>query len=400
MSGYQDGALFASGQQRSVPALMAEEFKLVGGGSFSQPLMPDDNGLGLNLKPWESWFVKRSHLNFATDCKGVRSLMPIIDSLPQSASGPYLAGTAGNSFQNLSVPFGRTNNLFDKNFSYPYSASNPNPFYYRFASNSGSSTVYDDAVNQQATFFAAWLGMEDIYEYARTGGTKNTIPSVAVFDWYLDKMLKGLTANGAKGVIATIPDLNSFPFYSLVPFNGLKLGQNQADSLNLLTGGQFNFIADSNGFVIQYPKSSGMFRKLGRGELILLTVPLDSVKCKFLGAFTPMPDQYVLDSTEVQTINNAIWAYNAKILQRAAQYNLAVADMNYYFKTVRSGIKWDGVDFNAKFVSGGFFSLDGYHPNQKGYMLIANKFLEAINQKYNATIPPNNCPDCDGIKFP
>jgi lysophospholipase L1-like esterase len=67
---------------------------------------------------------------------------------------------------------------------------------------------------------------------------------------------------------------------------------------------------------------------------------------------------------------------------------------------VVTGIKWDGVDMNAVFVSGGFFSLDGYHPNQKGYALIANEFIKAINNKYNAVIPTINCIECNGVLFP
>ena len=92
--------------------------------------------------------------------------------------------------------------------------------------------------------------------------------------------------------------------------------------------------------------------------------------------------------------------YNTVIAAKAQQYGLALADMNTYFRSVQSGIKWDGVDFNSQFVSGGFFSLDGYCPNQKGYALVANEFVKAINAKYHSTIPSVNCPECSGVKFP
>ena len=84
----------------------------------------------------------------------------------------------------------------------------------------------------------------------------------------------------------------------------------------------------------------------------------------------------------------------------AAQYDLALVDMNSFFKTVESGIKWNGEAYDAEFVSGGFYSLDGYHPNQKGYGMLANEFIKAINNKYSATIPTTNCVDCVGIRFP
>ena len=116
--------------------------------------------------------------------------------------------------------------------------------------------------------------------------------------------------------------------------------------------------------------------------------------------FETLNDRYVLDSNEVYEIDQAISSYNAVIAQKANQYNLALVDMNSYMRTVATGIKWNGVDFNMVFVSGGFLSLDGYHPNQKGYSLIANEFIKAINSKYNAFIPEVYCTECDGVKFP
>ncbi|HEY0029203.1 MAG TPA: SGNH/GDSL hydrolase family protein, partial [Bacteroidia bacterium] len=111
-------------------------------------------------------------------------------------------------------------------------------------------------------------------------------------------------------------------------------------------------------------------------------------------------DRYVLDSNEVYEIDQAISSYNAVIAQKASQYNLALVDMKSYMQNVVSGIKWNGVSFNMEFVSGGFLSLDGYHPNQKGYSLIANEFIKAINNKYKSTIPEIYCTECDGVKFP
>jgi len=137
------------------------------------------------------------------------------------------------------------------------------------------------------------------------------------------------------------------------------------------------------------------------GEYITLSVPLDSMKCFRYGLMiNTVNDRYTLDSSEVYLLDQTINAYNAVITQKAAQYNLALVDMHSYFNSVVSGIIWDGVDLNAVFVSGGFYSLDGYHPNQKGYALIANEFIKAINNKYNSVIPTINCIECNGVLFP
>lgn len=408
MAGYQDGALNYDGQKYSIPALLSKQFELVGGGSFNQPFIPDNLGLGINPKLLESDYQHASNLRYKTDCEGVTSLSPVKEIFSISSAGLYLQHLSG-SFQNLSVPFALTISYGD-----PYlgvKTGNPTvlpgfwiPYYARFSSNPGGSTVLSDAVSQNPTFFSLWAGMEDIYWYARTGGEGPSPWDIIGLTqyWYfnLDSILTPLTQNGAKGVIANIPDLTSFPFYTLIPWNGLELTQSQADSLNMITTGIFNFQEGKNGFVIADTSDASGYRKMVDGEYILLTAPLDSIRCNFLGAFDALPDGYVLDTSEVRIINQLIAGYNIRIASKAQEYNLALADMNAFFKTVVSGIKWDGVDFDAEFVSGGFYSLDGFHPNQKGYAIIANEFIKAINSKYNSTLPWVNCAECSGIKFP
>jgi hypothetical protein len=43
-AGYTDGALFKASQQMSMPNLLAQKFAKAGGGTFSQPMMNDNNG--------------------------------------------------------------------------------------------------------------------------------------------------------------------------------------------------------------------------------------------------------------------------------------------------------------------------------------------------------------------
>ena len=399
MAGYQDGALYYAGQQYSIPYLIAKYMHLAGGpAEFAQPFMPNDTkGLGINPKPWESKYQHASNLRYRTDCLGVNGLKPVKDLF--SIEGTYGYNVFGG--QNISVPFAHVSEY--NNASLGISPSYP--FYNRFASQPGISTMLSDAKAQQPTFFALWAGMEDIYDYARNGGYNQTILSSSSFSLYLDS----ICSLAPQGVIANIPDLSSFPFYTLVPWNGADLNQGKTDSLNLAYFGSppytglDTFHVGKNGFMIEDPASTSPpagYRKMRSGEYILLTIPLDSLKCYKMGTFIPLPDRYVLDSSEVSVINTAIINYNMVISAKAQQYGLALVDMNAYFKSVVKGIKWNGVDLNATFVSGGFFSLDGYHPNQKGYALIANEFVKAINSKYNSTIPTVNCPECSGIKFP
>jgi hypothetical protein len=404
LAGYQDGALYHDGQDRSLPALLARQFELTGGGVFVQNHLADQTGIGLNSKPWESWFVGASHLGWRTDCEGVVSLGPIKDSVSVSQAALIFANSYSAANCNFAVPFARLSDYSAPAFgSYP--SYGMNPFYHRIASAPGTSTLLGDAINANGTFVTAWIGMEDIFEYARNGGEGVNIAPASTFALYLDTILSSLTANGAKGVIATIPDFREFPYYTLIPWNGAELTASKADSLNDIydVSGlpHIQFHEGNNGFVINDVNAPSSVRQIRRNEYITLSVPLDSMKCNFMGIlFSTIPDRYVIDSTEAAYLDMNIAAYNAVIIQKAAQYGLALADMRGYFRSVSAGIVWDGVEMNSTFVSGGFYSLDGYHPNQKGYALIANEFIYAINTKYGATVPTLNCPDCNGVLFP
>lgn len=66
----------------------------------------------------------------------------------------------------------------------------------------------------------------------------------------------------------------------------------------------------------------------------------------------------------------------------------------------QSGISWDGVRYNAKFVTGGAFSLDGVHLTGRGYAIIANEFIKAINSTYKSSLPQVDANKYSGVKFP
>lgn len=408
LSGYQDGALSGNGQRRSVEVLLQRQFSLM----VNQNLVAGSDGyisgtasIGWNSKPWESWYVTASQLGDRTDCEGVTSLGPVKQNLTVSDAQNILVPGVQAYLRNYAVPFATTAQWFDPALGASPFADNHNPFYYPVASNPGVSTLAGDVRASHPSFFTMWLGMENIYSYARNGGTGAPLISAAQFADHLDSLLAPLTASGAKGVIANIPGFRNFPYYTLIPWDGAELTQNKADSLNDIYNvsglTHIVFHEGNNGFVIDDAAAPFGVRQLHAGEYITLSVPLDSMKCNYMGIlFSTIPDRYVLDSAEVAEIDAMIDAYNAVIAQKAQQYGLALTDMHSYFASVYSGIRWDGVDMNAEFVSGGFFSLDGYHPHQKAYSLIANEFIKAINSKFGSNVPTMNCFDCDGVLFP
>lgn len=108
----------------------------------------------------------------------------------------------------------------------------------------------------------------------------------------------------------------------------------------------------------------------------------------------------MLDKDELAAVGPALLAINNAIKQSAAAHNLPVADMEDFLKYFESGFDISGVEYTSKYIEGGVFSLDGVHPNARGYAIVANKFIEVINRFYKSNIPMVNINSYKGITFP
>lgn len=404
LSGYQDGALYGKGQLNSITSLLYSNITKYGGSELVIPYLSEqyEDGIGVNLKFWETEFQSRSRLGDRTDCKGAVSLGPV-KMLYTSSSFADFNNLSSYSGLYQCVPFMSTTDMWNPDFG---AASNTRiPYYHRFASSPGLSASAQDLIDANPSFVTVWLGMEDIFNFAISGGQDGEIPTKADFKANLSLLLDGVTANGAKGVIANIPSIDHFPFFNLVPFNGANLDQAQADELNglyQLSGmNHINFVEGANGFIMFDDDAPNGVRHIVQGELMLLTAPLDSMKCFLYGLLVEyVNERYVLSLDELSTIHEATIGYNEVISELAQQYGFALFDADNYFSEVAQGIKWNGADFDLEFVSGGFLSLDGLHPNQKGHELLTNEIIKAINAHYKTRIPTINCQECDGVLFP
>lgn len=388
--GYMDDALTHEGQLNSVANIIAEQFKSVGGGSFNQPLI-SQNSIGIsltNLAPFK--------LGYKTDCKNVTSLSPI-----RIATGGDLSVfndnlyLASNKFGNFGIPGMKLLDVSSTSFA------NVNPFFKRMTS-STSSSVLDNVMGVDPTFFSIFLGIEDVMDYAKSGGKNNNLPSTATFETAYNNLVQVLTANGAKGVVATIPDVTQMPYFTTIPWNGLNLDESNVTTLNNIYNPLgFFFELGSNPFMIEDPAANDFgVRQLLDGEMILLSVPLDSVKCNQMGVLFPLRTEFVLTLSEIETLRNQIAAYNTIIKTIASQNNLAVVETDKFAQNLTDGFVYNGISMSAKFVSGGAYSLDGIHYNAKGNALLANEFIKAINKKYKSTLHQVNAGNYGATLFP
>lgn len=377
VAGYMNDGLYFEGQENSLPNILAKQFALVGGGNFNQPYLSQQSiGISTNL-------LAPLRLGYKTDCKGVTSLSPVRIS---ETGDPSVFGqnvyNSNSPFGNFGIPGLKLSQVFSNTL--PTS----NPFFGRMCSSS-SSTLLSDAFANQPTFFSLYLGVDDVLEYAKSGGTVDNLPSTGSFENDYKAILDAATSNGAKGVIATIPDVSEMPYFTTIPWNGLTLDEANNTTLNAIYNPLgFYFNVGSNPFMI-VDSSANQFavRQILSTELLLLSLPLDSVKCNQMGVLFPIRDEFVLDLEEMNYLRDKIASYNMVIRSLASQYGLAIVNLDVFSKQLKSGFAYNGVTMSSRFVSGGAYSLDGIHLNAKGNALLANEFLKSINQKYKARIP-------------
>ncbi|MFN5786237.1 MAG: SGNH/GDSL hydrolase family protein [Flavobacteriia bacterium] len=390
VAGYMDDALYAYGQENSLANLIAMQLQEVALGNFYQPLV-SSGSIGIS-----STGLARMELGYKTDCKGVTSLSPVRVAASGDASiWNDMLYTSTSPFGNFGIPGMKLSEVNTPSYG------DVNGFFKRMASNATTS-VMDDAMAVDPTFFSLFLGMEDVLAYAKSGGKGTVLPTPAEFENAYRPIVEQLVGNGAKGVLATLPDVTKMPYFTTIPYNGLTLDASNNSTLNSIYNPiGYYFELGSNPFmVVDSSANDFAVRQMYSGELLLLSLPLDSVKCNQMGVLFPIRDEFYLDLNEISYIRVMINAYNEIIRTIADDYSLAITDVHEYAQTLADGFTYNGVSMSAKFVSGGAYSLDGIHMNPRGNALLANQFIQSINAKYNARIPQLNAMDFNATLFP
>ncbi len=399
-AGFRDNALYLSGQMESYPAIIHKQLYLGGLNlkEFKQPYMKDEAGFG-----------NRRVLGYKTDCSGQTTLGPVLSDIPIDLSANMENISESGPFNNMGIPGARISHLFYSGYA------NLNPYFGRIAKET-TSTIIGMVKAQNPTFIVTWIGNNDVLGFATSGGYNDSITSIGTFTQMINLIGNILYGGGTQGAVCNIPSITSAPFFTTIKPNSLQLTQEQADLLMFKYSGynqnvqaygfdSINFKAGQNLLVIQdlNPQLApfGGLRQIKPNEMLLLTLPQDSLKCAGWGTSKPIPHYYVLDTAEIMAINNAITGYNSAISFMANERNLALVDMNSLLKEISDkGIRIGGQTFTTDFVNGQLFSLDGIHLTGRGYAVVANHIIKAINNKYGSTIPEATVNDYTGIIFP
>ncbi len=189
----------------------------------------------------------------------------------------------------------------------------------------------------------------------------------------------------------------------LLPELEAAVAQQTAAQIEVLKGAGIypTFAAGANGFVIEVPQSQTNplgIRQMVAGELLLFTAVADGLLNPDQAAM-PKPDQYILTLDEINTIEAYRGQYN-DIIEGYAGSDIAVIDADALLNKYNEGAFVNGVEVTGDYIQGGMFSLDAVHLTSRGYAVVANEIISVINTKFNASVPPVNVSDYQGVILP
>ncbi|XZF12852.1 hypothetical protein ACTHGU_13775 [Chitinophagaceae bacterium MMS25-I14] len=458
-AGYADGSLYRTGQENSYPSMLATQFKLVGGtGDFVQPLLPGESGwpgakyvlvsTGTSVAPIPYPGVRDtagSSANVAlsagynnTGIPGIRAVDYLLPGYGNPLNGnPYLARLISNPYQ-TALSFALTK---PATFYSVWVGSND---VLAYATSGGIGNVGTTAlltpqydIPSIANFTFSYDSIVNALSANGAKGILINIPDVTAIPFFTTVPYNALSTDNA-AFAAQVPALNTAyaqlnQVFAAVghPERQISFSTSGSSAVVIKDKDLTNISAQISGALQLaglpaaqaglYGNLYGQARQAKAGELVLLPaasvigtldtpfyasllgagIPAASAAgLATYGVGEPLADGYVLTQNEISNVTSYTTQFNAVIAAKAVDKGWGLVDMNTYLKTITAGIIYNGVSFNAQFVQGGAFSLDGVHLTPRGYAIAANEMLRVINSTYSATIPYIDINSKSGIKFP
>lgn len=455
-AGFTDNALFKLAQENSFPNILSKRF----GGTFNQPLMNDNVG-GLTLA---GNVIQGPRLYFNGSGPAPASGTPSTEVTAGAPGGPFhnFGIPGAKSFHMVApgygnvqgVALGLANPYFARMASSPTAtvlgdAMAQNPTFFTLSEIGGNDVL------GYALSGGSGVVQTGNLDPATYGGSDITDPNV--FAQVFNGLVSTLTSNGAKGVVGNVPYITSLAHFTTVPYNAVPLDAATAGALNnafatynagldqvlaaknanllppsvlpLLANfdqaevdrRKINFAAGQNAVLILDENLSNLslinpgltnMRQATADDLLVLTsssfigTPADPNNPLLInGVSVPLADRWVLTPEEQNSILTATDAYNA-VIEAAASSNpdIALVDFKGILNQATTGIQFGEYNMNTALVSGGLISLDGVHLTARGYALMANKIMEAmdINFGSNFRVATNGLadPNDHGTNYP
>jgi lysophospholipase L1-like esterase len=344
-AGFESNSLVETHQNRSVPALIARQAGVQG---FQQPLISEP---GI---PPELTLV---------------SLVPapLIAPKASSAGAPKNLALA-RPYNNLAVPGATSVDALTRTTD----AGGLHDIILR-----GLGTQVQQAIALRPTAITLWIGNNDVLGAALRGRAIDgvTLTPIAAFRATYGQIVAALKTTGAFIVAANLPDVTTIPFVTTIrPYV-----VNGSGAPVLIAGARVPLIGPSGSL------PSTALVTLAASTLLAQGIGIPSAVG---GTGAPLPDEVVLDPSEIAIIQDHVNANNQAIREICGAANIPVLDVNALLaELATTGREIGGIRLTSAFLTGGVFSYDGVHPNDIGYAIVANEFIRVINASGGA-LPP------------
>ena len=350
-SGYMSGGLVDRHQVQSFPALFATQIgksSLISGqGTFTFPAINGD-GIPPLLE--------------------IRSYNP-----PALGNSGRVLGTPTNftqpsAYHNLGIPGAVLLDLVD---STHYHATVPpvnrTNFTYWDLIQRRRGVLLQQALSLQPTVMSVEYGANELLGPTVNAGTS---PNPATNLGHAALMTAAMNAihtalPGTRVAVWNVPDVTSIPFFTTIP----PYAEAPGIGLFYLVG------ADS---------------VLTANDLVLLSAaPLLAQGFGVPG--NPLPESVILRAPEVAATQLEVSEMNAVVDSVAQRPFVTRVDLHGLLQRIAvEGYRIGADVYTSDFIRGGLFGLDGIHPNDLGYALLANEMIAAVNSKFGCLIPSVN----------
>ena len=234
-----------------------------------------------------------------------------------------------------------------------------------------TKTQLQEAIALKPSTIFVWAGSDDALQ-ADESGTPAAMTPISSFTSDFTQLMTTLKSQTAANiVVANIPDVTAIPY--------MTPAATVISEVASITGLPAATVGPALG--------------LGTGDLVnahgLTDLEAELKTIAGGGAPTPLAGGDVLTAAEIVTVQSTISSYNEVIEQQAAAVGATLVDMHGYFNKLTAGITINGYTATNTFL-GGLFGLDGIHPTNTGYALLANQFIEQLNMNFSLSIPAVN----------
>lgn len=231
-----------------------------------------------------------------------------------------------------------------------------------------NATMLRQAVQLQPKVMTLWLGSNDILGGVTSGTVVegSTVTPVAAYSALMDLALDTLLRETkAKIFIANIPSIFTIPYVTTVP----KVVIDANFQPVIINGNPVPLLTqESNVKYVLFPALAAFQRGIG-------------IPAALGGTGNPLPADLTLTEAEVEIADRLTDGYNAYLKGKTcSNRRLTLVDINKLLTDVKNG-NIPGLTSTHPLVDpvGTAFSLDGIHPNPRGYRFVANRFIDAIN---------------------